>query len=244
MHTEETIKTKDGVYRLRIEYRDKKTSSAVLKGNTILFSISSRIPGELQEKVIENLKRRIIKRLEDPSRPKPRKRRKRVKTYSDGDVVEVDGVKFKLRIDYKDKRSSSAELVGKTIHMSVSNQLSERERKKHVQELFRLAISRHRLPKLKRLISKLNKKHFNVPFKDIKFRKQTTRWGSCSKNGNINISYRLLFAPQDVLEYVCVHELAHLIEFNHSKKFRDLVEKAMPDYKEKKRWLNKHGHKL
>ena len=241
---DETIETRSGVYGLKIEYRDKKTSSAVLKGNTVVFSISSKIPREFQEKVIEDLKRRIIKRLEDPSRPKPRKRRKRVKKYGDGDVVEVDGVKFKLRIDYKDKESSSAELVGKTIRMSVSNRLGGRERKKHVQELLRLAISRHRLPKLKRLVSKLNKKHFNVPFKDIKFRKQTTRWGSCSKNGNINISYRLLFAPQDVLEYVCVHELAHLIEFNHSKRFRSLVEKAVPDYKEKKKWLNKHGHKL
>ena len=241
---EETIETRRGVYGLRIEYRDKKTSSAVLKGNTIVFSISSRMPGELQEKVIENLKSRVIKRLEGPSRPKPRKRRERVKTYSDGDVVEVDGIKFKLAIDYKDKRSSSARLAGTTIHMSISNRLGERKRKKHVQELLRLAISRHRLPKLKRLISTLNKKHFNVPFKDIKFRKQTTKWGSCSKNGNINVSYRLLFAPQDILEYVCVHELAHLIEFNHSKRFRSLVEKAVPDYKEKKKWLDEHGHKL
>jgi predicted metal-dependent hydrolase len=52
-----------------------------------------------------------------------------------------------------------------------------------------------------------------------------------------------LVAPEDVLEYVCIHELAHLVEYNHSKRFWSLVEKAMPDYKEKREWLKKNGYK-
>ena len=59
--------------------------------------------------------------------------------------------------------------------------------------------------------------------------------------GNINISTRLLFAPDDVLEYVCIHELAHLIEHNHSQRFWMLVAQAMPDYTAKETWLKEKG---
>ena len=69
-------------------------------------------------------------------------------------------------------------------------------------------------------------------------------WGSCSEKGNINISTRLLFAPEDVLEYVCIHELAHLIEQNHSEKFWQLVKNAMPNYQEKRKWLKENGDSI
>lgn len=60
-----------------------------------------------------------------------------------------------------------------------------------------------------------------------------TRWGSCSAKGGLNFSWRLLFARQDVIDYVVVHELAHLVEFNHSPRFWTLVESILPDYRER-----------
>jgi len=81
--------------------------------------------------------------------------------------------------------------------------------------------------------------HINKIF----FKNLRSRWGSCSERSNINISTGLLFAPEDVLEYICIHELAHLIEQNHSSRFWQLVEKAMPDYREKEKWLNENGGK-
>ena len=71
-----------------------------------------------------------------------------------------------------------------------------------------------------------------------------SNWGSCSSKGNINLSTRLLFAPDDVIDYVIIHELAHRIEMNHSPRFWKLVSDAMPDYKEKEKWLKVHGGKL
>ena len=70
-----------------------------------------------------------------------------------------------------------------------------------------------------------------------------SNWGSCSEKGNINISTRALFTPNDVLDYLYVHELAHLVEQNHSNSFWTLVQKAMPDYKEKQKWLKENGGK-
>ena len=64
-----------------------------------------------------------------------------------------------------------------------------------------------------------------------------TRFGSCSSKGNISYSYRLMLYPEQAREYVVVHELAHLLEMNHSKKFYAIIEKVMPDYKERRRML-------
>lgn len=64
-----------------------------------------------------------------------------------------------------------------------------------------------------------------------------TRFGSCSSKGRISYSYRLMLYPEAAREYVVVHELSHLVEMNHSKRFYAIIEKVMPDYKERKRML-------
>jgi predicted metal-dependent hydrolase len=65
----------------------------------------------------------------------------------------------------------------------------------------------------------------------IFMRNQKTRWGSCSKKRNISINYRIFFLSEQQQDYVVIHELCHIQEFNHSKKFWALVEKACPEYK-------------
>ncbi len=66
-----------------------------------------------------------------------------------------------------------------------------------------------------------------------------TRFGSCSSKGNLSFSYRLLFYPNEAIDYVVVHELAHLVEMNHSQSFYKIVESVLPDYKERKKLLKK-----
>ena len=83
-------------------------------------------------------------------------------------------------------------------------------------------------------------------FKYRKFRitSAMTRWGSCSSMGNLNFTWRLVMAPLEVIDYVVVHELAHLRVNNHSKEFWNQVEHIMPDYKQRLRWLKENGQKL
>lgn len=84
----------------------------------------------------------------------------------------------------------------------------------------------------------------HVTYGRISIREQRTRWGSCSSAGNLNYNWRLIFAPEDVLDYIVVHELAHRREMNHSKAFYDIVESILPDYKKSRKWLRENGQSL
>jgi predicted metal-dependent hydrolase len=81
-------------------------------------------------------------------------------------------------------------------------------------------------------------------FKRVGITGAKTRWGSCGPAGTLNFSWRLVLAPLDVIDYVVVHELAHLEIKNHSRLFWEKVEALMPDYKERRKWLKDNGHTL
>ena len=83
-------------------------------------------------------------------------------------------------------------------------------------------------------------KIMGVTYGRISMRNQKTRWGSCSSNGNLNFNNRLLFVPKELVDYVVVHELAHRKEMNHSNAFWNVVEKYMPDYKERRKKLREY----
>lgn len=83
-----------------------------------------------------------------------------------------------------------------------------------------------------------------VTYKRITIRDQKTRWGSCSVKGNLNFNWRLILAPEEVLDYVVVHELAHLKEMNHSGRFWKQVETVMPDFAKHRLWLKQNGDML
>lgn len=71
-----------------------------------------------------------------------------------------------------------------------------------------------------------------------------TRWGSCSARGTISLTWRLVLAPPEIIDYVIIHELAHTRERNHSRAFWNLVEEQLPDYRQRRRWLKKYGFRL
>ncbi|MEQ9335067.1 SprT family zinc-dependent metalloprotease [Thalassobaculum sp.] len=78
----------------------------------------------------------------------------------------------------------------------------------------------------------------------ITVRDTASRWGSCSARGDLSFSWRLMLAPEPVLDYVVAHEAAHLVEMNHSPRFWRLVERLMPGYQAERAWLKRHGGKL
>ncbi len=80
--------------------------------------------------------------------------------------------------------------------------------------------------------------------KRVGVRDTTTRWGSCARTGNLSFSWRLIFAPEAVLDYVVAHEVAHLVEMNHGPRFWRLVARLHPEPKAQRLWLNRHRARL
>lgn len=77
--------------------------------------------------------------------------------------------------------------------------------------------------------------------KNLKIKELRTCWGSCSENGNLSFSWRLILAPPSILEYIVVHEVCHLVELNHSQKFWELVTDLFPHKDLSKKWLKTNG---
>lgn len=86
---------------------------------------------------------------------------------------------------------------------------------------------------LKDRVEEMNK-HYQFSYNRISIKRHETRWGSCSKKGNLNFNYRLYFLPQELVDYVVAHELSHLKHMNHSKDFWECVAETIPDYKRKR----------
>ena len=78
----------------------------------------------------------------------------------------------------------------------------------------------------------------------VTIRDQRSRWGSCSAKGHIALNYRLMLMPESVRDYILVHELMHLRQADHSRKFWRHVEAACPGFRDAERWLRRHGSSL
>ncbi|MEE8638122.1 MAG: M48 family metallopeptidase [Candidatus Margulisiibacteriota bacterium] len=101
-------------------------------------------------------------------------------------------------------------------------------------------LARNRIPERCKYFSDLT----GLRPRSIRITEANKRWGSCGARGGLNFSWRLILAPPEVIDYVIVHELVHLVERNHSKHFWRRVAEVLPDYKIHRRWLKVKGYLL
>lgn len=164
-----------------------------------------------------------------------------VKQYSNGDIIRVGSREYILKIEKLNKKNHSGSLHGNCIQLSLSIQPNESNLQKDINTLLSRIIAKDFLPEIKHRVHQLNEQHYKQQVNGVKLRYSHSKWGSCSSSGNLNLSTRLLFAPPKVIDYVIIHELAHLIQPNHSPSFWKLVSEAMPDYQQQEQWLKQHG---
>lgn len=103
------------------------------------------------------------------------------------------------------------------------------KRKKHKSDAWKIYKNRAKI-----LVEEIINEKFSgykLKYNRITIRDQKTRWGSCSSKNNLNFNYRILFLPRDLSEYLVAHELCHLHEMNHSKKYWTLLQRLVPNYK-------------
>ncbi len=162
------------------------------------------------------------------------------KQYVSGDTLVVGKREYTLQIEETTNKSHSGKLEKPNVIRLRINSTDDNY-KGAIQTLLSRIVGQDFLPEMDKRVRELNDMHFNVSFANVRLKYNVSNWGSCSSKGNLNFSTRLLFAPDDVVDYVIIHELAHRIEMNHSPKFWKLVEDAMPDYKQKEEWLKVNG---
>jgi predicted metal-dependent hydrolase len=164
------------------------------------------------------------------------------KEYREIDELNVGNRKYLIKIEATENRSHSAKLNAGVIQLKLAKGASELNLTKSTKLLLSRVVAQDFLPEISRRVNELNQLYFKNEIKNIRLKYNQSNWGSCSSKGNINLSTRLLFAPQDVIDYVIIHELAHFLEMNHSTRFWKIIAEAMPDYKAKELWLKKNGH--
>lgn len=220
---------------------EQRESSRVSIGRT---GVQIRLPLELsreeQFKEILRLKKWAIEKLKEKP---PEFKHKGSRKYNNGDKLQLGNEEYLLSLSFSEKQSSSAKAVGNAFYLTVSSILPEEAQRQHISVLLSRLIAQKKKQYIESKIHSLNQKYFNFKFKRIFLKYNSSNWGSCSHSDNINISTRSLFAPEEVIDYVCIHELAHLQEKNHSSNFWELVEKAMPNYEEKREWLKENSDK-
>ncbi|MBI5411659.1 M48 family metallopeptidase [Candidatus Peregrinibacteria bacterium] len=159
--------------------------------------------------------------------------------YRTGDSFLFLGERHDLTVLEADRKKPKVEWNDAALVVSIPAELAPVEKAALVQE----ALTRFFKKKAGEVIhDRLS--HFNdfyhFEYRRVTLRDQKTRWGSCSRDGNLNFNWRLILAPIEVIDYVVVHELCHLREMNHSTRFWALVVQTLPDYKQWRKWIRDH----
>jgi len=230
----------------KIEYQIVKSSRKTISIRVSQDGVCVHAPKNLSNariaKLIETKAGWIKKKQEEI---KAIKQNSQISECVDGAMYLYRGNEIKLRLivrEYaeQDKQLAKVTLVNNelivevgTISQDVIRQVMEKwyrnEAKKRIKE---------------RVEYYLNHYDFKKKVNRIVIKDQKSRWGSCSSKCNLNFNYRLIMAPDDVLDYVVIHELCHLLYMNHSSDFWNEVRRIRPNFEREKEWLHKNGAML
>lgn len=235
-------------YPVTIELKAKKHSSAAIKECGIVLRISRYLSKKEQQDHIDSLLKKITQKIR-LARPNwnplshlfsslPHIDLERQEHYL-GPLELNNSIHYRIFVRKRFFKNPSIRLLSfHRILISVSSLEQLTEFKENIEKGIYKRIAGQQLPFMYDFVTYLNLHHFREKIHSIRLKNMRSRWGSCSQAGNINLSVRLLFLPLELMEYVCVHELAHLKEMNHSRRFWTWVAKILPDYQDKRLMLN------
>jgi predicted metal-dependent hydrolase len=154
--------------------------------------------------------------------------------FAEGAIVPVLGVPHRIHCHADAGAPAVAIVEGEIRVRGDPAHLAHRVRD-HLVAIARIELAR----RARRLAARIQRNVARVSVRDTK-----TRWGSCSGRGNLSFSWRLIFAPEPVIDYVVAHEVAHLAEMNHGPRFWHLVESLFPGSETPRAWLKRHRSRL
>ncbi|WP_211231353.1 M48 family metallopeptidase [Halonatronum saccharophilum] len=220
-----------------VEYRNRKTLEIGIEPPDNIKVISPQ--GTSEEEIIKLVKSKakwIIQKLYEFRDVEYRTRQKE---YINGENFIYLGRNYSLEIiDDQDINKAEAKLYQGKFYIRTNTK--NREELKEAMEKW------YRAKTLEQVSKRIDyfQPYFSVKPNSIKVKEQKKRWASCNANKDLMFNWRCSMAPANVLDYIVVHEMCHMVHLNHSKEFWDLLERVMPEYRQRKEWLKNYGIRM
>lgn len=218
--------------------RRRTASISVRRDNAVVVIVPSRLPQRQIEQIVRSKAHWIQSKLRfnEAAREKHRP-----KEYISGESFAYLGRNYRLKV--ADGKIVPATLQQGRIHVSVPHELTGNDREQHIIRELTAWYQGHAVKRLQEKTARYAEQMGVTPAK-IGIKAYRSRWGSCHKDGRIYFNWRIIMAPQSVVDYVVVHELCHLVHHNHARDFWKLVETIMPSYRKARAWLKVNGEIL
>jgi predicted metal-dependent hydrolase len=211
----------------------RKTISLHIKedGRIVIYVPYHTAQGEI-EGFIKEKESWIVKKLSE----KEKQRREAEKTFLPGEKFLYLGESYPLRIGGSNNDKSPLKL-------SFGNFMLHKNHLEEARNLFVRWYKKEAKEKIEGRVHYFSDRLQLFP-KGLKITSPGYRWGSCSGDSRLSFNWRIIMAPLGVIDYVLVHELVHIREKNHSRRFWTYLETILPDYREHRLWLKENGHTL
>lgn len=213
----------------------KKSASILLKGGGVQVRVPKHVSEQRIRELITGRTPWITRKLKEAAARTPVKPRE----FAGGETFCCLGRDYRLKVGVGEERS--VELNGSYLHTRVLK--TDAKTREVVRALlagwYREQAQRHLGEKTEKFSKLIGVSPKSITIKDYK-----SRWGSCSAKGDISYNWKIILAPHRIVDYVVVHELCHLLEHNHSSRYWRHVERIVPDYRERRKWLNTESERL
>lgn len=178
-----------------------------------------------------------MKRIEEQKQLRPNR------LFKHGEEIEFLGKKYPLHIEkYAGQRIMCA-LRYDMLLIKIPDDTTDADEHPYAKRVIDAWMRHQAKYYISKRVHELNRT-IGFEYRRITIKDQKSKWGSCSRQKNLNFNFRLMMAPPEVVDYIIFHELMHLKELNHSKSFYTLLKKFCPNYREHEKWLKQHGVSL
>ncbi|AGK96859.1 M48 family metallopeptidase [Clostridium pasteurianum] len=162
-----------------------------------------------------------------------------IREFINGEVFMYLGMDYQLQIDIKSHiNKAKVNLFNDKIIVTINNE--NKENTKKAMELWYREKAKEEIDQRINLYQKF----FNIVPLEVKVKEQKKRWGSCTYKNSLLFNWRCVMAKSEVLDYIVVHEMCHMVHKNHSREYWNAVASILPDYKQRDQWLKNNGIKM
>jgi predicted metal-dependent hydrolase len=242
------VEINDLSFGVKVIATHNRNAYARVRDGSIIISLPSRMNSASAFKVASGLYARIKSDIiKKPERYAYSNLKEEV-AFTNNQQLSILGHELTVRILPSYAQMARGKLRDGVITIAVPDQLEGTEQQRIVSSIARRVISKALKDDIAARVESINKQYFNIKISKVKLSNASTRWGSCSsrrgQDARIMLNFKLLFLPEECLDYVIVHELAHTRVHNHNEKFWGIVEAILPDYKARKKLLKESAYKL